>query len=261
MASRRRRCRVSRTAAGARLDTRGPASSGHPRCRERATCVPDPGHCEPPDGKRGNSTVPGCGLRSRGVRDSPADRTREGKKSFCCVTTRRRNLWLLNGLGRSLDPLTALPLGLGVAGFGVSHLAMFGLPPRCLPAADLPSAFRLLAVALVPAPRLVLAAAPFAQAGPRTRSAHSSRAVRPSLNVEGAHGRFDLPGEKLGEDVSPFSSGAFKTRMRRLPTSLSSSREQDRERNGFRNALRRRHQDRRRSWCLPRMARPEGVSP
>jgi hypothetical protein len=87
---------------------------------------------------------------------------------------------------------------------------MFGLPPGRLPAADLPPAFRLLAVALVPAPRLVLAAAPFAQAGPRTRSALSGRAVRPSLNVEGAHGRFDLPGEKLGEDVSAFSSGVFK---------------------------------------------------
>ncbi len=45
-------------------------------------------------------------------------------------------------------------------------LAMFGLPPRRLPAADLPLAFRFLAVALVPAPRLILAAAAFAQALP-----------------------------------------------------------------------------------------------
>jgi len=93
------------------------------------------------------------------------------------VTTRRRKLWLFNGLGRSLGPLTALPLGLGVPGFSLGSLAVFGLPPCCLPAAELPLAFRLLAVALVPAPRLVLAPTPFAQAGSRTRSAPSGRAV------------------------------------------------------------------------------------
>ena len=71
-----------RIGAGVRPGTRWPASSGHPRCRERATCVHDPGHCEPPDGRRGSSSVPGCGARSRAVRGSPADRRREGKKSF-----------------------------------------------------------------------------------------------------------------------------------------------------------------------------------
>jgi|SRR5271167_1223984 len=162
MVLRWRRYHASRTGAGARLDTRCAASSGHPRCRERATCVPGPGHCEPPDGKRDNNSERGSGLRPRAAHGSPADRTKEGEKRFCCVTTRQRKLWLLNGLGRSLGPLTALPLCLGVQGFGVSLLAVFGLPPCCLPAADLPPAFRLLAVALVPAPRLVLAAAPFA---------------------------------------------------------------------------------------------------
>lgn len=132
------------------------------------------------------------------------------------MTTRRCNLWLLNGLGRSLDPLTALPLGLGMPGFGVILLAMFGLPSRCLPAADLPPAFRLLAIALVPTPWLVLAAAAFAQAVPWAWSASSGRAMGLSLNVEGAHGRLGLPREKLGEDVSPSSSGAIKTRTRRL---------------------------------------------
>ena len=49
-------------------------------------------------------------------------------------------------------------------GSGLGSLAVFGLPPRRLPLADLAETFRLLAVALVPAPRLVLAAAPFAHA-------------------------------------------------------------------------------------------------
>ena len=42
-------------------------------------------------------------------------------------------------------------------GFDVVILATFGLPPRRLPATDLPQAFRLLAVALIPAPWPVLA--------------------------------------------------------------------------------------------------------
>jgi hypothetical protein len=88
----------------------------------------------------------------------------EGKKKFCCVTTRRRNLWILTGLRRGLGMLAARALSLGVLGFDAGLLAAQGLPPRRLPAADLALAFALLAVALVPAPRQVLAPAPFAQA-------------------------------------------------------------------------------------------------
>jgi hypothetical protein len=119
--------------------------------------------------------VPGCGPRSRAVRGTLADRTRERKKSFCCVTTRRHNLWVLRRLGRGLGPLAARALGLSVLGFGLGGLATFGLPPGRLPAADLPPALRLLAVALIPLPRPVLAPAPFAQADPRARSARSGR--------------------------------------------------------------------------------------
>ena len=51
-------------------------------------------------------------------------------------------------------------LGLGVSGFGLVSLAVFGLSPRRLPLADLAETFRLLAVSLVPAPWLVFAAHP-----------------------------------------------------------------------------------------------------
>jgi len=211
MASRRWRYRVSGTGAGARPGTRGPASFGHPRCREQATCVPGPGHCEPLDGKPGNSTVPGCGVRSPAAHGSPADRTREGKKSFCCVTTRRRKLWLLSSLGRSLGPLTARVLGLGVPGFGLGSLAVFGLPPGRLPLADLAETFRVLAVALVPTPRLVGAAAAFAQAGPRAGPAPSGQTTAFSLNVMGAHGRCFSQGESSG-GMSHHSPRAFSKR-------------------------------------------------
>ena len=108
--------------AGARLDTLWPASSGHPRCREKATCVHDPGHCERLAGRRGSSSVPSCGASSRGVRGSPAGRITEAKKSLCCVTTRRRNFWTLIDLWRGLGSLAARFLCLGVLGFGVRVL-------------------------------------------------------------------------------------------------------------------------------------------
>ena len=120
------------------------------------------------------------------------------KKSLSCVTTRRRKLWVLNGLRRGLHSLAARFLVLGVLGFDVGVLATFGLPPRRLPAADLPQAFRILTVALVVTPRLVLAPAPFAQADPRARSAPSGPTAAFSRNVAGAHGRLDLPRESSG---------------------------------------------------------------
>src|SRR4051794_4863266 len=87
-------------------------------------------------------------------------------KKFCRVTTRCRGTWSLGRLGRRFGPLAARAFGLGVAGFGLLGLTMSGLPPRRLPATDLAQTFRLLAVSLIPSPRLVLAATPFAQADP-----------------------------------------------------------------------------------------------
>ena len=104
----------------------------------------------------------------------------------------------VNGLGRGPGSLAARFFCLGVPGFGEGVLAMSGLPPRRQPAADLPLAFRILAVSLVPAPRLVLAPAAFAQAGPRARSAPSGETVVLSLDVAGAHGSGVSQGKALG---------------------------------------------------------------
>jgi hypothetical protein len=198
MAPGRRRCLAAWSGVGARLCTRRHASYGHPTCRERATCVPGRGHCEPPDDRRGNNSGRGFGPRSRVVRGTLAGRIKEGKKNFCCVTTRRRNLWFLSSLRRGLGPLAARALSLGVPGFGEGVLALFGLPPCRLPAADLPQAFGLLAVALVPTPRLILAPAPFAKAGPRARSAPSGLGVVLSLTLAVAHGRISSQGKSSG---------------------------------------------------------------
>src|SRR5436305_444533 len=103
-------------------------------------------------------------------------------KKFSCVTTRRRRIWFLSRLGRRFGPLAARAFGLGVAGFGLGGVAMSGLPPRRLPAVDLALTIGLLAVALIPASRLVLATAPFAETNPGTRSARSSRTTVLALN-------------------------------------------------------------------------------
>ena len=114
------------------------------------------------------------------------------------MTTRRRNFRVLKGLGRDFGSLPALLLGLGMLHFDTGLLATFSLAASCLPAADLPQAFRVLAVTLVPAPRLVLAAASFAQAGSRARSPRSGQTSVPLRNVKGAHGRCHSQGKSSG---------------------------------------------------------------
>jgi hypothetical protein len=209
--------------AGTRFDTQWPASCGHPRCREKATYVHDPGHCERLAGRPGSSSVPGCGASSRGVRGSPAGCIAEEKKSFCCVTMRRRKFMSWIRLGRGLGLLTALSLRSGVLGLDIVILATFSLPLRRQPAADFSQAFRVLAVPLVPTPRLVHAPAIFVQAGPRTRAALSGLGAVLSFNVVVAHGSFALPRESPGRMRQTFSSGAIKSRTKRLRTSLRPS--------------------------------------
>jgi len=237
------------------------ASSGHPRCRERATYVLGPGRCERPDGRWYSNSGPGCGARSRWVRGSLADRIRGEKKIFCCVTMRGRNIGAFNGLGRGLGALTALFFGLGMSGFDPVILTTFSLAASRLPAADLPQAFRVLTVALVPAPWLVLASASLAQADPRARSPRSGQTVVFLRKLMGAHGRCFLPREssgrmlphspralsKLEQDAclpvyrlvenkterQTVSSTRREQETQALLTKRSSCREQDRETNGL----------------------------
>src|SRR5947209_4240648 len=81
------------------------------------------------------------------------------EKRLCCVTTRRRNRWIVNGLRCELGALAAHFLCLRVLGLAGRTLTASGLPPRGLPAADLPLAFRILAVTLIPRSRLINAPA------------------------------------------------------------------------------------------------------
>jgi hypothetical protein len=194
----RRWCVAAGAGAGSQLGTCGPASCGHPKCREIATCVHDLEHCEPPDGKRGHSTVPGCGGKSQAVRGSLADRIKKGGKRFCRVTTRRRNIWFWKGLGRGLGLLAARSFCHGMLGFDLGGLATFGLATRRQPAVDLPQAFRILAVALVPALRLVLATASPTQASARARVTRSGFRAVLCFNVVGAHGRYFSQGKCSG---------------------------------------------------------------
>ena len=166
----------------------------------------------------GSSNELGCGASSRELHGSLAGRRTEVKKRFCCVTTRRRNLGILNGLGRGLDSLTARFFGLGMLGFGLCGLSMLGLPSCRLPLADLPQTFRFPAVALVPAPRQVLAAASFAQAGPRAWSTPSGGTAAFPRTLTSAHGSCFLPGESSGRMLSnPPRARSKRQRHNRLP--------------------------------------------
>ena len=180
--------------------------------------------------------MPDCGARSRGVRGSPADRIRGEKKFFCCVTTRGRNCRVLNGLGHDSGLPPALLFGLGMLCSDAFVPTAFSLAASIPPAVDLPQAFRILAVALVPASGLVLASASFAKASAWARSPRSGPTAVFVSTVEGAHGSCNSQGKSSGR-MFPHSPRALsKLEQDAYPISLSSSREQDRETNGLINA-------------------------
>jgi hypothetical protein len=154
---------------------------------------------------RVSNSMPGCGLRSLGVRGSLADRRAGAKKRFGCVTTRGRNFGVFSGLGHKFDSLTALLLCLSVLGSDISILTTLSLAPRRLPATDLPQALGLLTVALVPAPRLVLATTPLTQAVSDARSARSGPTAMISRTLASAHGRSCSQGKARGECANTLS--------------------------------------------------------
>ncbi len=199
MTPRRTRRVGAGTVARGRPDTRRRVCSGHVTCRATATCVHDPGHCQLPDGRRRSSSAPGCGSSSAVLHGTPAGRTKESKKNFCCVTTRRRNFGCLRCLGRGFGALAAHALSLCVLSFGPSIQPASGLPLRRLPAADLTLAFRILAVTLVPTPRLIFTPAAFAQTDPRPRSSRTGTAAALWLKMTAAHGSVLSQGIARGE--------------------------------------------------------------
>lgn len=124
------------------------------------------------------------------------------------MTTRRRNFDRFGGLRQRSGTLTARTFGLGMLDFGCLFLPPPGLSLRRLPATNQAQAFRILAVALIPAPRLVLLSTPLAQANPRPRSAAATVWLIMTL----AHGRCFSQGTARG-NVLPFPSGAFQNRQ------------------------------------------------
>ena len=209
----RTRRRDAETVARGRLDTRRCVYAGQARSHASATCVHDPGPGVRPDGRRRRSSAPGCGSSAAAVPGTPAGRIKESKKNFCCVTTRRRNFGVLRCLGCRLGSLPARTLRLRVLRFGRRIQPAPGLPLCCLPATDLPLTFRILAVTLVPAPRLVLLSAPLAQAPPRPRVASSGMTTTLCFILTGAHGSDASQGIARGERATVLP-GRFPNRQR-----------------------------------------------
>lgn len=172
---------------------RGRVCGGHSTCHATATCVHDPEPGERPDYRRRSSNAPGCGSTFAALHGTPAGHTTESKKNFCCVTTRRRNFRVFRWLRRRGRPLTAQAFRLRVLRLRGGVQAAAGLTLCRLPAPDLTLALRILAVTLVPATRLVLLSAAFAQADPLTRTARSGTARVVGGIVVRAHGRTLTP--------------------------------------------------------------------
>jgi hypothetical protein len=123
---------------------------------------------------------------------------RRGQNNFCCVTTRRRIRWRLCWLRQRLGTLPARTLRLGVLSLGRGIKPAPGLPLRCLPEAEQLSAFGILAVTLVPAPRLVLAAAALAQADTCPRPSRLGTTLALWLTMTTAHGSVFSQGTARG---------------------------------------------------------------
>jgi hypothetical protein len=210
------------TVARARPDTQQRVCDGHGKFRDTATCVHDPRPGESPDGRQRSNSVPGCGSTKAAVRGTPAGRTRVVEKNFRCVTTRRRNFRILLCLGHGFGSLAAQALRPGMLCFGLGIQAAFGLPPRCLPATNLPLAFRILAVTLVPTPRLVLPSAAFAQANPHPRAASTGTTTALWFIVAGAHGSAISQGTARGERMTVLPGRLSKSKTRPMRASLSS---------------------------------------
>jgi hypothetical protein len=147
-----------------------------------------------------------------------AERSRQ--KRFCCVTTRCHNLGVGGRLRRRWGTLPARTLGLGVLGFDLLILTPSSLTPRRLPALHLPSAFGLLAVTLVPTPRLVSAPATFAQADPRTRSTATGTAAALWFTMVATHGSAFSQGTARGERTTVLLGRLSKPGIRRSLASI-----------------------------------------
>jgi hypothetical protein len=151
----------------------------------------------PHRGKEGKAASPGSLAQAGPHAVGPI--AKGAKKNSCCATTRGRNCRFLDGLGHDFGLPPALLFGLGMLFLDVAVPTAFSLAASILPAADFRHAFRVLAVALVPASWLVLASASLAKASPRARSPCSGQTPVSVSTVEGAHGSGNSHGKARGE--------------------------------------------------------------
>jgi len=164
----------------------------------------------------------------------------EGQKNCCCVTTRRHNLRVLRWLRRRLGTLTARPLRLGLLDFGGRVLTSSGLAACGLPAAHLPSAFGVLAVALVPSPWQVGVATAFAQAQTRSQATRPFPVAIRWITMRAAHGSVVLPRDSPGGTCPRSPRALLQTGTSRTGSIYAATKEPDREGNSWRKAERRR---------------------
>ena len=141
---------------------------------------------------------------------------------------RRRNLWSLIGLRRRLGLAGGALSPPGRARLWRCHPATFRLPLRRQPAADFSQAFGLLAIPLVPAPRLVPRTHPFASKASRPAAPSGLGTPASPLNLMGAHGSSSPKGKARGK-CGYILLGFIKTRktLPRQSIGFSGTRQRD----------------------------------
>ena len=229
MPTHRRRRLAAEPAARGRPDTRERASTDHSTCRETATCVRDPKHCEPLGDRPSSSIEPDCGPSLGVVHDTQVGGTKVSKKNFCRVTTRGRNCGVLWWLWRCCDPLTARSFGSGMPGFRGGVTPPSGLALCRLPASNLPLAFRSLTIPLVPTTRPIRGTATFTQTDtyprstrPRTVGTRSGTAGVSAVILGRVHGSETSERIVRGERTTVLHGRLSKRGNRPALTSLSS---------------------------------------
>lgn len=198
------------------LHTRRRASSGRLTCRGTSTYARGRGRSEPPSGRPDCNSRFGDGLTVGADRSIPAGHKSGGKKTLESVTTRSRNIRIRGSLRSGLRPSAALPLVSGMARFDFRRASALGLTALGLPAADQTQALRVLAVALIPAPRLVSLAAALAETHPPARFSPAGLGTCFSSRLIGAHGSCRLPWLSPGKTVNLPRAFSFKKGNHRL---------------------------------------------
>lgn len=162
-------------------------------CHGTSTCARGLRRSELRSGRNDCNSRFGGDLTAAVGHSTPAGRKSGVKKTLWAVTTRGRNTRIRGSLRRGLRPSAPRLLVGRMSRFHLRRASPLGLTALGLPAADQTQALRVLAVALIPALRLVSPTAALAQTHPPARLSPAGLGTCFSSRLVSAHGSLRLP--------------------------------------------------------------------